>query len=372
LRNHIRLGHLLGIPLRVDPTWLLIFAWATWSLSTAYVPQRLPEANSLACWLLGTAMSILFFLSVVLHELGHALVARAQGQPVRQITLFIFGGAAEISGEPDTARKELLLALVGPGVSLLLGLVFLGVGWLAATVPWLSTMALYLGSVNLALGVFNLVPGFPLDGGRVLRAIIWARTGSNTVATQWAVRVGRTIAFCLMGLGLLLALQGRFGDGLWFLLIGSFLDSSAASAYAQMSLNRMLAGHKVSEVMTSDCPFVPPQLTLDLFVEHYLMHQSRRCYLVGSADRPLGLLTVHQVQQVPRDRWPVTRTGEVCRPLAELRTVTPDTPLTTALEQMTVEGVNQLPVITGDELVGMITREGLLTFIQERAARGEQ
>ncbi|MGI6377377.1 MAG: site-2 protease family protein [Anaerolineae bacterium] len=201
MRKQLELGKLVGVPLRVDPSWLLIFVWATWSLSTSYVPQRLPASATLTHWLVGAATSLLFFLSVLLHELGHALVARAQGEPVRRITLFIFGGAAEIGAEPATAKKELALAVAGPAVSLVLGVLWFGIGRITLGLPWLATIALYLGGANLALGLFNLVPGFPLDGGRVLRALIWQRTGSLQTATDWAARVGSAIALRPDGLG---------------------------------------------------------------------------------------------------------------------------------------------------------------------------
>ncbi|NLX36668.1 MAG: site-2 protease family protein, partial [Chloroflexi bacterium] len=367
VRKHIKLGKLIGVPLHIDPSWLLIFVWATWSLSTSYVPERLPAANTLAHWLVGAATSLLFFFSVVLHELGHALVARAQGEPVRRITLFIFGGAAEIGAEPATAKKELALAVAGPAVSLALGALWLGIDRLAGGLPWLATIALYLSGANLALGLFNLVPGFPLDGGRVLRALIWQRTGSLQTATRWAARVGRFIAYGLMAWGIMLSLRGSLGNGLWLLLVGTFLDTSARSAQARIGLDRTLAGFTVADAMTRDCPSVPPQLSLDVFVEHYLLPQGRRCYFVGGAETPRRMLTVHQVQSVPRDRWPTTRVGEVSRPLDELRTVNPETTLREALEQMTADGVNQLPVIADGELVGMLTREGLITFIRSRA-----
>ncbi|MGI6377246.1 MAG: site-2 protease family protein [Anaerolineae bacterium] len=372
MRKQLELGKLVGVPLRVDPSWLLIFVWATWSLSTSYVPQRLPASATLTHWLVGAATSLLFFLSVLLHELGHALVARAQGEPVRRITLFIFGGAAEIGAEPATAKKELALAVAGPAVSLVLGVLWFGIGRITLGLPWLATIALYLGGANLALGLFNLVPGFPLDGGRVLRALIWQRTGSLQTATDWAARVGSAIAYGLMGWGILLSLRGSLGDGLWLLLVGTFLDTSARSARARMGLDRMLAGYTVADAMTRDCPSVPPQLTLDLFVDHYLLPKGRRCYFVGGADQPRRMLTVHQVQGVPRDRWPTTRVGEVSLPLDELRTVAPETPLREALDEMTADGVNQLPVIADGELVGMITREGLITFIRTRSEPSAQ
>jgi len=360
-----RAVRLLGIPLSIDPTWLFIFVWATWSLSTDYAPQRLPEASVLTHWLVGAATSLLFFVCVLLHELGHALVARAQGQPVRRITLHVFGGAAEIDAEPPTPGQNIKLALAGPAVSLALGGAFLGVARLSTGVPWLTTITIYLGGINVALAAFNLLPGLPLDGGRVLRALLWRGTHDLAKATRWTAAVGRLLAYAMMGWGMLMALRGQVGGGLWLLLVGTFLDGSARAATARDSLDRLLAGHTVAEAMTYECLTVPPQLTLDLVVEHYLLRQGGRCLVVSGGEGPVGLLTAHQVQHVPRNRWLTTHAGDVCRPLAELRTVSPETPLRQALEQMSADGVNQLLVFAAGELQGMITREGLLTFIRQ-------
>lgn len=367
-KEHIRLGKVFGIPIQVDLSWILIFLWLSWSLAGGYFPRNHPNWSLGLYWFLGVITSLLFFGSVLLHELGHSLVARSQGVPVRSITLFIFGGAAEITEEPSSPSREIAMALVGPGISVALGLVFMAVYALAGLFSEpVKAVALYLGGINISLGLFNLIPGFPLDGGRVLRAILWRAYGNLTLATQWATRVGQVVAYGFMIFGIFRAFTGDWIGGLWIAFIGLFLDGAARSAYMQMTLNNLLEGHVAAEVMTSDCLWVPPQLTLDLLVEHYILRQNRRCYLVGQPDRVLGLLTVHHVQQVPRPNWPNTRVEQVFVPLERLRTVTLETPLREVLQHMTAEGVNQLPVMDGGRLVGMVTRENLITFIQNRS-----
>lgn len=370
-KEHIRLGKIWGIPIQVDLSWILIFLWVSWSLAGGYFPRNYPNWSLGLYWVLGVATSLLFFGSVLLHELGHSLVARSQGVPVRSITLFIFGGAAEITEEPSSPHKEIVMALVGPAISIGLGGVFMAIYALAGLFSEpIKAVAFYLGGINFTLGLFNLIPGFPLDGGRVLRAILWRLQGNLVSATQWASRVGQAVAYGFMVFGIFRAFTGDWISGLWIAFIGLFLDGAARSAYMQMTLNNLLEGHVAAEVMTSDCLWVPPQLTLDLLVEHYILRQNRRCYLVGQPDRVLGLVTVHQVQQVPRPNWPETRIEQIYMPLERLRTVGLETPLREVLQHMTADGVNQLPVMDSGRLVGMVTRENLITFIQNRSLFG--
>ena len=367
--NRLRLGKVLGVPLRIDLSWLLVFMWVTWSLAGSYFPENYPSWSSALTWGLGLLTSVLFFASVLLHELGHALMARAQGVPVKDITLFIFGGAAEIAEEPRTPKKELLMAISGPVVSLALSGAFaiLHVFTRDASEP-LAALGLFLGGINLSLALFNLIPGFPLDGGRVLRAILWHLRHDLVWATRWASRAGQVVAYLLILLGIMRAFSGDWVDGMWVAFIGLFLDSSARGAYYQLTLRNLLEGYVVADIMSRECQFLPPQLTLDVLVDQYLLTNARRCYAVGSRDRILGLLTVHNVRQVPKGDWPSTHVSEVFTPLDRLRKVAPETPLSEALGGMTSEGVNQLPVVVDGTMVGMVTREDVLTFIRNRSA----
>ena len=369
-KTRLSLGRVLGIPLRIDVSWLLIFVWVTWSLAGNYFPQRYPSWSRIMVWGIGALTSLLFFGSVLLHELGHSLVARAQGTPVEGITLFIFGGAAQISDEPSTPFREFTMAIVGPVVSLVLsgffGLVYLL--WGNKELP-VAALSLFLGGINLSLGLFNLIPGFPLDGGRVLRAALWSLRQDLGWATKWASRAGQVVAYSFIVVGILRGFSGNWVNGLWIALIGFFLDNASRSAYARLSARDLLRGHSVGQVMSRDCHTVSPHLSLDMLVEHHLMGAARRCFLVVRGDKPLGMLTIHNVREVPRADWPFTHVEDALIPLDELRTVTRATPLWEALEEMTAEGVNQLPVLDDGELEGMVTREDVITFIHNRANR---
>lgn len=365
-RGGLGLGKILGIPVRVDLSWAMILVWITWSLGGSHFPTRYPTWSPTLVWGMAVASSALFFASVLLHELGHSLVARAQGLTVTEITLFIFGGASRIADEPRSPWNELSLAGVGPATSITLagvcGLTYLAVRDVSEPA---TALVLYLAWINLSLGLFNLIPGFPLDGGRMLRALLWGARRDISWATRLASYVGRGVAALAVLLGIYLSFAGDWVSGLWVVLVGFFLDGAARSSYQQLTLRQLLDGHVASEIMTDECHLLPPQLTLDVFIEHYVAVQGvRRCYVVGTRDALVGLLALADLQRVPRDRWPTTHVGDVAVPLERLRAVAPDTPVWEALQQMTAEGVNQMPVIDRGRLVGMIGRDRLLSLIR--------
>jgi len=370
MARRIRLGTVLGFPIQIDTSWLIVFLWVTWSLGSAYYPQAYPEWSTAGQWLMAALTSALFFGSVVLHELGHSLVARYQGVPVKDITLYIFGGVAQITEEPRSAKNEVLMALAGPAVSLVLG-VLLVIVWLAtqSVAEPVSAAAMYVGLSNLSLGLFNLIPGFPLDGGRVLRALLWAARDDLIWATRWASRVGQVVSYLFILGGIGLAMSGAWGSGLSLVLVGMFLQTAAKSSYVQLSVHTMLAGHIVAEAMSDICSTVPSQVTLDMLVEHYIVRGGKRCFAVSGPDGPVGLLTVHHVRDVPRDRWRDTHVRDVMMALEDAESVTPETDLEEAMRHMASDGVNQLPVLRDGKLVGMLTREDLVTFIRERMRR---
>jgi Zn-dependent protease/predicted transcriptional regulator len=360
-----------GKTLRLDYSWFIVFVLVTWSLAAQLFPDLYPGWSRTAYWAIGILTALLFFGSVVTHELAHSVVSQRYGVPVTDITLFIFGGASHISDEPKTARGELAMALAGPGTSLLLSGLF-GVLWLLTrgTGGYLYAISSWLAGINLSLALFNLIPGFPLDGGRVFRAIVWAITGNLRLATRVATGLGRLVAFGFILAGVGMIFGGNLANGLWIAFIGWFLENASASTYRQLALRDMLAGHKVSEVMTSECAHIPADMTVDRFVNDVLLPTGRRCFPVEENGRVQGLVTVHRIQQLPRQQWPLTRVDQVMIPRAELKTVRSDDALSDALERMAGEDVNQLVVVDGDQLLGLVARDRLLNYIQTRGQLG--
>ena len=370
-KTRFGIGKVFGVPIYIDASWLLIFLWVTWSLASSYLPRLYPSWSPVLTWSMGILASLLFFGGVLLHELGHAFVAKQSGNPVQDITLFLFGGAAVISDEPQTPLDEAKVALAGPLVSLALSGTFaaLHIALRDVSQP-AAALSLFLGGTNLSLGLFNLLPGFPLDGGRVLRALLWRLRKDLAWATRWASRAGQAVAFGFVAYGIMRSFAGTWVDGIWMVFIGLFLDSAARSQYRQLTLRNLLGGYAVRNIMARECDLIPPQLTLDVLVEQYLLSRARRCYAVGQGDTIMGLLTVHNVSAVDKVDWPFTRVSQVYTPLAQLRTLSPDASLWHALQHMTSSGVNQLPVVVGDQFQGMLTREDVLTFMRNRSQLG--
>jgi len=358
-----------GIPVSVDGSWLVMLLLITWSLARNTFPQAYPDWPEVLTWAMAVLTGVLFVVSVLVHEVAHSLVALARGLPVRSIRLYIFGGVSEIDDEPACPLTELLVALAGPAASLALGgLLHLGALGARVYAPSLEAMLRILVRISLSLGLFNLIPGFPLDGGRVLRAGLWASRKDLTWATRWAVRVGQFIALMFSVVGIVTVFSGDWVSGIWLVFIGVFLDNAARASYGRVTLRNLLDGHVVAEIMREGCEVVPPQLTLDVFVEQYLMVEGRRCYPVGQRDNVVGLLTLHNVRSVPQSRWRETHVRDAMTPSDDLKTVTPETSLWDALKNMTREGVNQLPVVIEGRLIGMVSRENLISFLHARSA----
>jgi Zn-dependent protease len=364
-------GRLFGIPLRVHTSWFLIFVLVSWSLAAGYLPSEYPGWTATAYWLVGWLTSLLFFGSVVAHELGHAVVALREGVPVRSITLLIFGGVAQIGREPPTAGAEFRIAIAGPLVSLALGLGLSGLGVLASRAAW-GAPAVYLGRINLLLAGFNLIPGFPLDGGRLLRAGLWAWGRNFRQATYAASRVGQVVAYGFVLIGVYQALSGRLIDGLWIAFIGWFLNNAAVGSWRQVALREVLRGARVEQVMKPAYTLVAPGLTLEQLVNQYVLGLGERRFLVAepSGGGLAGMLTLHNIRAIPREDWPKTAVEQVMTPLEKLHCVGPRDDLAAVLERMVAEDVNQMPVLADGRLVGLVTREDLLRLIQARAELG--
>ncbi len=363
-RNVIPLGRVLGIPIGLDYSWFLIFGLLTWSLAVSYFPREFREWPAALYWLTGGMTAIMLFVSVLLHELGHSIVAQGFRVPVRRITLFIFGGVAEIGAEPPSALGEVLIAIAGPIVSGVLAVFFTIAKPAAAGSEPIWAMAKYLAYINLALAVFNLIPGFPLDGGRVFRAIVWGVTRNFRRATVVAANVGRFFGLLFIFAGVWRVFQGDFANGLWIAFIGWFLDSAATGQVHQVQFQGLLAGHTVSQAMGRRCTAVPADLTLLRLVEDHILTSGQRCFLVKRGEDTVGLMTLHRIKEVPQAEWSVTTAAQVMVPLERLKVTQPTAGLWTALQLMDRDGVNQVPVIDQGRVVGMLTREDVISFLR--------
>ena len=385
--NGFRLIKLFGINIDIDWSWLLIFILVTWNLAGGVFPSIHPNWTTGQDISIGLLASFLFFGSVVAHELAHSLVANAQGVPVRRITLFLFGGVSNIQREPASPSDEFLMAFVGPLTSIVLGIIFLGVGLAAGATNILSafrdplqalaglnplaTLLLWLGPVNISLGVFNLIPGFPLDGGRVLRSIIWGITRDLKVATRWASWVGQVIAwgFIIAGIsmffGVSIPLLGTgFINGLWLAFIGWFLNNAAVQSYKQLVVRDALEGIPVSRLMQRSPVTISPNLTVSQLVDEYIMGTDERSFPVMQNDLLMGIVTLEDVRKVPRGEWDRNTVSQIMTPKEKLQTISPGDDAADAMEVFNRHEFRQLPVIQDGQLVGVLRRRDILRWIQ--------
>lgn len=363
-QHSIPLGRIFGIEIGLDYSWFVIFVLLTWMLASSYYPGEFKNWSPWLYWLTGAVTAIMLFGSVLLHELGHSVVALRYKIPVRSITLFIFGGIAQIGAEPPSAKAEFFIAVAGPLVSLVLAVLFHALlPLLSGTEPLLG-VAKYLAYINTALVLFNLIPGYPLDGGRVFRAIMWAVTGNMARSTVIAANVGRFFAFLFIFAGTWQMFAGNVGGGLWIALIGWFLDNAASVQILQVTLQGVLTGHRVSQAMSTHFAVIPENLTLQQLVDEHILSSGQRSFLVNRGDQTIGLMTLHRVKEVPRREWTTKTVAEVMLPFEKLICVAPDTELWPALQQMDRNGVNQMPVVRDRRVVGMLSREDAITFLR--------
>jgi len=377
VHSQIKLGRIFGIEVGLHYSWFVIAILIAFSLATHFHQIR-PDWSQQAVWSAAAITAILFFASLLLHELAHSIVAKSRGLHVRAITLFALGGVSQIESEPPDAKSEFWIAIVGPLTSLIIGLVFiwisrLAVGAAAAEAPTVvAAVLLWLGYINIALAAFNMIPGYPLDGGRILRSILWWISGSAQRATRWASQLGQVVGFLFILFGLYRFFVGANFGGLWLAFIGWFLLDAARSSYLQTGLIADLRDRKVADLMEQNCATVPGYLSLRDFVDEYLLHSAGRCFLVEQDGHVVGLVTPNETRTVPRDTWPQTSVQSVMRPFHKLLAVPPDMPAVKALELMSREHVNQLPVIADGKLQGIFSRSQLLRFIQVYAGHGSE
>ena len=372
METHIKLGRIFGVKIGLHYTWLIIAVLIAFSLATRFQDMH-PDWGPGVAWVTAIITAALFFAAIIAHELSHTMVAKWRGLPVRAITLFALGGVAQIEKEAADAKTEFWMGIVGPITSAVLGFICLGLawtlGWTMLAEPGTPVMAMlvWLGYINIGLAIFNMIPGFPLDGGRVLRAVIWWITGDGTRATRIAALVGQVIAFGFIILGLISFFRGAGFNGLWIAFIGWFLLLAARASYTQLEMSERLRGVRVSDVMTRDCQLVDGRSDLQTFVDKQLLHTGRRCFLTVENGAVEGLITPNEVKAVERARWPHTTVADVMIPIDRLRTVRPDTPVTEALEIIGRADVNQLPVMSNGRLEGVISRDQILQYLVTRA-----
>ena len=382
----ISLGKIFGVRVRVDWSWIFIFLLVAWNLITAF-NQLHPAWNISLRVGLAIAAALLFFLSVLAHELAHSVVANSFGLPVKEIVLFLFGGVSNITREPESPKQEFLVAIAGPATSLLIGIVLLGfvrltastVGTaggtalgLASQLSPLNTTLLWLGSINLILAVFNLIPGFPLDGGRVLRSILWAVTKSLRTATKMAAWVGQAIAWTMIIIGIAMAFGVTFPllgtgliSGLWLAFIGWFLNSASAQSYQQVKIRDLLTGVTVSRIMRTSPPTVDSDCTINDLMHTHLMNADDLAFPVLDHDQLVGIISLEDVRHAPRDQWDTTYVSDVMTPRDKLETTAPEEDAADAMDKLMQRDLRQLPVVTRDsQFVGLLRRRDIMRWMQ--------
>jgi len=362
----IKLGKIWGIPVGLHPSWFVIFLLLTWSLSTGYFPREYGDLSLVAYVILGVLTTILFFVSVLAHELGHSFFALRNKIPVKGITLFIFGGVAQIAEEPKSPGAEFRIAIAGPLVSFALAILF-GIAFLLdQQIPYLAAPSAYLMRINFILAAFNLIPGFPLDGGRVLRAFVWWWSKDFHKATKVASFSGQVVAFGFIGFGVLGIIRGDFMNGLWLVFIGWFLQNAAAASYAQTNMQHHLQDVRVDQVMERDCVRVPSLTPVSQVVNEQILTGGQNCFFVADNGKLLGLLTLRDISQIPQPKWRFTTTQQAMVPVNRLVSVTPDTELLKALQTMDNANLGELPVLDNGDLVGVLSREKVLHYLRMR------
>ena len=367
----LRIGKIAGIDIYIHVSWIIILVLLTVSLAIGWFPQLYPGQSTATYWIVSLIAALLLFVSVLLHELAHSLVARRRGLPVKNITLFIFGGVSNIEQEPKDPGIEFQVAVVGPITSLLIGAVcFLLQLPLRGTNSPLEEILFYLAVTNLLLGVFNLIPAFPLDGGRVLRSIIWKISGSMRQATRAASITGQVIAYLFILLGIWLLFTVSILDGIWLGFIGWFLLSSAQSANSQVMLASVFNSVTVGEVMNPKPMTVPANISLQQLVDAYFLPGGLRYALVMQNDQLVGLITLSDIRHIPREQWGKVPVSHAMIPLERLHLVSPQQTLSDVLPLMAGRDVNQLPVVQNGAPVGIVSRDAIVQYLEVRRGLG--
>lgn len=363
--TRFKIFNLLGFPIYLDLSWFVIVLLIAWSLASSVFPAQVEGLTSAQYWTMGVLGALALFASILAHELGHAVVARRFDLPMRGITLFIFGGVAEMTREPPSAKAEFFVAIAGPIVSVLISATCFAIAALGGTAipPSGSAVVWYLATINAIVVAFNLIPAFPLDGGRVLRSILWQVKGNLRWATKISSSLGSAFGVVLIVFGLVSLLGGNIIGALWQVLIGMFLRNAAQMSYQQVLVRRALEGEPVSRFMNRDVITVPPSLTLDRLIDEFVYRHHHKMYPVTEGDLLIGCVTTREVQQVPREQWHETTVRDVAEQCGEDSTTTPDADAMEALTKLSRNGVSRMLVLTDGRLAGILSLKDLMKFI---------
>jgi Zn-dependent protease len=376
MHSQIKLGRIAGIEIGLHYSWFIIALLIAFSLANHFHAVR-PEWNVALIWTCAIVTAICFFIALLLHELAHSIVAKSRGLKVRAITLFALGGVSQIESEAADAKSEFWIAIVGPLTSLIIGAVLVGGSYFSGGFHGaepknpIVAVALWLGYINIALAAFNMIPGYPLDGGRVLRALLWWITKNAERATRWAAQVGQVVAFFFILSGLFRFFVGANFGGLWMAFIGWFLLDAARSSYLQVGLSAELRNRSVGDIMQHDCGTVESYISLRDFVDQYLLHSGSRCFLVAQDHHTAGIVTADDIRSVNREDWDRTSVQSIMRPLAQVPTVPPEMPALKALEIMSRDHQNLLAVVSNGQVQGIFSRGQVARFLQLHSGVGE-
>ncbi len=386
MKSSFRLFRIAGIDIGIHYTWIFIFIFFSWSLAQAYFPEAYPGSSTLAYWVTGIIATIMIFVSVLIHEMAHSLVARARGLPVNSITLFILGGVSNLEEEPAQPSVEFNMAIIGPATSLILAVIFWAITSAAmgriitiseifagiSNASLVIAVISYLALINLFLGAFNLIPGFPLDGGRVLRSILWGSTGNLVKATNIAGIVGQIFGWILIGVGLFFIFWiGSLFTGLWLAFIGWFLNSSADASRKEVALRERLSLVKVREMVNPNPEIIGPQISVDEMVKNVFNMRHGRAVPVCQNEKLVGIVTITDVKKVPQESWAVTPVEQIMT-RDPLYTVSPEDNVNTAMKLLVQHDINQVLVKQGEKCAGLLSRADIINhlhFTQELGLR---
>jgi Zn-dependent protease/CBS domain-containing protein len=386
-----RIGKIFGIEIHIDWSWLLIFGLVSWSLASSF-GQIHTEWSTQTQWGIALLAASLFFISVLAHELAHSLVAKARGVPVKNIVLFMFGGISNIQKEPSSPVGELLVTIVGPLTSFFLGFVFLLLGTgsislnnmnvmnattMLSDIGPVNTILLWLGSVNILVGLFNLIPGFPLDGGRIVRSILWGITDNLQKATRWASWLGQAVAWAIVLAGMSMLFGVRipilgtgFFNGIWLIFIGWFLQNAASRSYRKVVVQDILEDIPVKRMMYSDVPIVPANISVDALIDDYLMKSDNRAFVVHDDDKMVGLVTIDDVRKVSPQSRKLKEVRDVMTPSKKMIVIAPEEEAAEAFQRLQSEDIRQLPVVQQDKIVGLLRRKDIIRWLQFQSQLG--